>query len=150
MSVAQDPWETRAVLGRLPDGAQLIAACWHPVPGRALRMSPDDVEALTHEQVRRRLPPGKHLVMSLRPADMEGEQDGGVTALLEATDGGVLVVGVSYELASAAKATHDQTCPECGARDADVLGPADGHVAPGQRGMAQLFQCPECDSAWDG
>jgi hypothetical protein len=67
MTEAREPWETKAVQRQLPANASLVSACWQPLPGRAMRMSPDNVEALTADKVRQRLPPGHQLVMSIRP-----------------------------------------------------------------------------------
>jgi hypothetical protein len=149
MTEIREPWETTAVLRQIPAGATLTTACWHPVPGRALRMAPDDVEALTREEVRSRLPAGEQVLVSLREADLDPGAEAAVLALVEATDGGALVVGVTYERAPAPGAMG-QSCPECGSRDAEVLGPADRHVATGLRESARLFQCGDCGSAWDG
>jgi hypothetical protein len=149
MTDVHEPWETAAVLRQIPAGATLTTACWHPVPGRALRMAPDDVEALTREQVRGRLPAGEQVVVSLREADLDPGSEAAILALVEATDGGALVVGVTYEQAPARRAPG-QSCPECGSRDALVLGPADRHVATELRESARLFQCGDCGSAWDG
>jgi hypothetical protein len=98
MTDVREPWETAAVMRQIPSGATPTAACWHPVPGRALRMAPDDVESLTQAQVRRRLPGGDQVVVSLRAADLDPASEAAVLALVEATDGGALVVGVAYEL----------------------------------------------------
>jgi predicted RNA-binding Zn-ribbon protein involved in translation (DUF1610 family) len=149
MTDPREPWETAAVRRQIPSGATLTTACWHPVPGRALRMAPDDVEGLTREQVRGRLPAGEQVVVSLRASDLDPESEAAVLAIVEATDGGALVVGVTYQLAPGPRALG-QACPECGSRDAVVLGPADGHVATELRASAQLFQCRDCGSAWDG
>jgi hypothetical protein len=149
MTDPHEPWETAAVRRQIPSGATLTTACWHPVPGRALRMAPDDVEALTREQVRGRLPAGEQVVVSLRASDLDPESEAAVLAIVEATDGGALVVGVTYQLGSGPRALG-QACPECGSGDAVVLGPADRHVASELRASAQLFQCGDCGSAWDG
>ncbi len=147
MSEAQ-PWETKAVHSRLPVGASLVSACWQPLPGRAMRMSPDDVEALTTDKVRQRLPPGHQLVLSIRDEDLDPATESNVARLLKATDGGLLIVGVTYEL-STARRSRDIACPECASGQIDALGPADQHVRLEQRGQTSLFQCQECGSAWD-
>lgn len=149
MSQEPQPWDTQAVRRRLPVGAVPTNACWHPLPGRALRMSPDDVESMTHDQVRRLLPDGPSLVMSVREQDLDLESEADVLAIVRATDGGALVVGVAYELQGGPRA-RGQVCPECGSRDALLLGPADEHVVAELQGSAQLYQCADCASAWDG
>jgi DNA-directed RNA polymerase subunit RPC12/RpoP len=71
-----------------------------------------------------------------------------VLRLVEATDGGLLVVGVTYQL-DTPRPSPDIACPECGSRHIEELGPADQHVPPIQRSYASLLQCHECGSAWD-
>ena len=68
--------------------AVATAALWMPVGGRALRNSPDDVVALTEQQVRTRLPQGEQLVVSIRKEDLIGSDDEELTRLVESTDGG--------------------------------------------------------------
>jgi len=145
---ARQPWETRIVMDALPSGAVPTAALWMPIAGRALRNSPDDVVSLTEQQVRNRLPQGEQLVMSVRAADLAYEEDAELARLLESTDGGAVVIGLTYQR-SPGERIYDQVCPECGATNAARLGPADEHVAPGLRGTASLYQCEECGTAWD-
>jgi hypothetical protein len=111
-------------------------------------MSPDDVEAMTRDQVRDRLPEGHRLVVSLRADDLAAEDDPAIADVVASTDGGVLVVGVAYDVGTES-AAHGQTCPECDRQDAVLLGPSDDHVAADVRGRAQLYQCRHCGSAWD-
>jgi len=149
---SRHPWETRLVMDALPSGAVPTAALWMPVAGRALRNSPDDVVALTEQQVRSRLPQGDQLVMSIRKDDLTRqdmyEEDVELTRLVESTDGGVIVIGLSYDRRDAVR-VFNQVCPECGSTDAHLLGPADEHVAAGLRAEASLYQCAECGTAWD-
>lgn len=145
---ARQPWETTLVSDALPAGAVPTAALWMPVGGRALRNSPDDVVTLTEEQVRNRLPKGRQLVVSIRREDLVGRDDEELERLLESTDGGAIVIGMTYDLPGEVR-VFDQPCPECGSREAELLGPADDHVAPGFREQASLFRCSECGTAWD-
>jgi hypothetical protein len=145
---ARQPWETRIVMDALPTGAVPTAALWMPVAGRALRNSPDDVVMLTEQQVRSRLPGGDQLVMSIRKDDFVDHDDDELVRLLDSTDGGAIVVGLTYARQNAVRA-FNQVCPECGSTDAQRLGPADDHVAPGLRAEASLYQCVECGTAWD-
>jgi hypothetical protein len=145
---ARQPWETRIVMDSLPPGAVPTAAVWMPVAGRALRNSPDDVVALTEQQVRSRLPRGEQLVISIRKDDLTYKDDEELTRLVDSTDGGAIVVGLTYARQNAVR-VYDQMCPECGSADARRLGPADEHVAPGLRDEASLYQCAECGTAWD-
>jgi hypothetical protein len=145
---ARQPWETSLVMDALPVGAVATAALWMPVGGRALRNSPDDVVALTEQQVRTRLPQGEQLVVSIRKEDLIGSDDEELTRLVESTDGGAIVVGLAYDLPNQVR-VYNQTCPECGSIDARLLGPADEHVAAGLREQASLYQCVECGTAWD-
>lgn len=145
---ARQPWETRIVMDALPSGAALTAALWMPVAGRALRNSPDDVVALTEQQVRSRLPRGEQLVMSIREEDLVGRDDPELAHLVGSTDGGAVVVGVTYDRNPAVR-VFNQVCPECGSTNAERLGPADEHVAVELRTSASLYQCAECGTAWD-
>ena len=145
---ARQPWDTSLVMDALPAGAVPTAALWMPVGGRALRNSPDDVVALTEEQVRGRLPGGRQLVMSIRREDLAETGDEELTRLVDSTDGGVIVIGLTYDLPGEVR-VYNQPCPECGSTDATLLGPADQHVAPGLRAGASLYQCSECGTAWD-
>ena len=145
---ARQPWEASLVREALPSGAVPTAAVWVPVGGRALRNSPDDVVALTEEQVRSRLPQGQQLVMSLRYEDVVDRDDNALTRLVESTDGGVIVIGMTYDLPNEVR-VFNQMCPECGSTKAELLGPADQHVAAGLRDRVRLYRCAECGTAWD-
>jgi hypothetical protein len=145
---ARQPWETRIVMDALPTGAVPTAALWMPVAGRALRNSPDDVVTLTEQQVRSRLPQGDQLVMAIRKEDLVDHDDEELARLLDSTDGGAIVVGLTYARQNVVR-VYNQVCPECGSTDAQHLGPADEHVAPGLRAEASLYQCVECGTAWD-
>lgn len=144
----RQPWEARIVMDTLPTGSAPTAALWMPVAGRALRNSPDDVVALTEQQVRSRLPQGEQLVMSIRKDDLVDEEDADLGRLVESTDGGAIVIGLTYDRQGAVR-VFNQVCPECGSTDAQLLGPPDDHVAPGLRADASLYQCAECGTAWD-
>lgn len=141
------PWEARAVLRALPPDATPTAATWHVVPGRAIEMSPDDVVALTETLLRDRLPAGGRLVMSLRAEDLDPDSEANIRELVAATNGGVLVVAVGYEVPGVHGLQHE--CPECGSHRAQFLGPADAHVPEEARGSTGLFQCRDCGTAWD-
>jgi len=145
---ARQPWETRIVTDALPSGATPTAALWMPVAGRALRNSPDDVVALTEQQVRDRLPKGEQLVISIGKDDLVDGDDDELTRLVESTDGGVIVIGLAYDRQNAVR-VFNQSCPECGSTNAELLGPADDHVAPELRAQVSLYQCAECGTAWD-
>jgi hypothetical protein len=145
---ARQPWEARIVMDALPTGAEPTAALWMPVAGRALRNSPDDVVMLTEQQVRSRLPQGEQLVMSIRQEDLDEHDNEELARLLDSTDGGVIVIGLTYARQNTVR-IFNQVCPECGSTDAQRLGPADDHVAPGLRAEASLYQCAECGAAWD-
>jgi len=144
----RQPWENELVSTALPAGAVLTAGLWMPVAGRALRNSPDDVVALTEEQVRSCLPQGDQLVMSIKAQDLQEHPDDDFARLLDLTDGGAIVIGVTYDLGNKVR-VYNQVCPECGSTEAELLGPADSHVAPGLRAGANLYQCPDCGTAWD-
>lgn len=144
----RQPWENQIVSDALPAGAVLTAALWMPVAGRALRNSPDDVVALTEEQVRSRLPQGEQLVITIKREDLEAHPDERLGYLVDSTDGGVIVIGVTYDRGIRPR-VFNQVCPECGSSDAELLGPADEHVAPGLRASVSLYQCTECGTAWD-
>jgi hypothetical protein len=145
---ARQPWETRIVTDALPPGATPTAALWMPVAGRALRNAPDDVVALTEQQVRDRLPAGEQVVISIAGADLVAAEDDELSRLVESTDGGVIVIGLTYDRAPAVR-VYNQSCPECGSAEAELLGPADEHVAPELREQVSLYQCADCGTAWD-
>ncbi|OAN35133.1 hypothetical protein [Mycolicibacterium iranicum] len=144
----RQPWENEIVSEALPTGAVLTAGLWMPVAGRALRNSPDDVVALTEDQVRSRLPNGDQLVLAIKAEDLQAHPDEDLARLLDSTDGGAIVIGVTYDLGNKVR-VYNQICPECGSTDAELLGPADSHVAPGLRAAASLYQCTDCGTAWD-
>jgi predicted RNA-binding Zn-ribbon protein involved in translation (DUF1610 family) len=144
----RQPWETRIVMDALPSGAVPTAALWMPVAGRALRNSPDDVVALTEQQVRSRLPQGEQLVLSIRADDLINQDDEELARLVDSTDGGAIVIGLTYARQNSVR-VYNQSCPDCGSTNAQLLGPADEHVAPGLRDEASLYQCAECGTAWD-
>ncbi len=148
MTGIREPWQAEALQKRLPSGATLISTCWQAVAGRALRMSPDDVESLAQDEVRSRLPDARHLVMSLRIEDLDPERESELVTLAKATDGGAIVVGVAYQLQASAPA-EAQECPECGSHR---LQPPEFVAAqeamPAARCVA-VFQCSDCGSAWD-
>jgi hypothetical protein len=145
---ARQPWETRIVMDALPLAAVPTAALWMPVAGRALRNSPDDVVALTEQQVRDRLPKGEQLVMSIREEDLIHSDDEELARLVDSTDGGAVVIGLIYDRQNVVR-VYNQACPECGSTGAQLLGPADQHVAPELHAEANLYQCAECGTAWD-
>ena len=104
-----------------------------PVAGRALRNSPDDVVTLTEQQVRGRLPQGDQLVMAIRKEDLVHQDDEELARLVDSTDGGVIVIGLTYARQIPRCGSINQVCPECGSTDAQQLGPADEHVRRGTR-----------------
>lgn len=142
MTDVLEPWQAEAVRAGLPQGARLISTCWQTVSGRAIRMSPDDLPSLMEDKVRARLPDGPQAVLSLRVEDFDPEREAVLVALAEATDGGVVVVGVAYELGGR-PSSKSQECPECGAQHLER--PDAGHAGPGPA----VLQCAECGSAWD-
>src|SRR3954451_25208563 len=119
-----------------------------PVAASAMRNSPDGGVALSAQQVCSRLPQGEHLVMSIGKVGLIYEESLELMLLVDVTDGGSIVIGLTYQRQTLARA-YGQMCPECGSTDAQRLGPADQHVAPGLRGTASLYQCVECGTAWD-
>jgi hypothetical protein len=145
---ARQPWETRIVTDALPSGAMPTAALWMPVAGRAMRNSPDDVVALTEQQVRDRLPDGEQLVISIASDDVVADDDDELARLVESTDGGVIVIGLTYDRKPEVR-VYNQACPECGSTKAELLGPADEHVAKERREQVSLYQCADCGTAWD-
>ncbi len=149
MDESREPWETKAIQRALPPGAVPVAALWMPVAGRAVERSPDDVVAMTSEQVRGRLPSAPHLVMALGADDLDRDEEADTLRLIESTDGGVIVVGVAYDLPSTPAMALGQSCPECGSESAEVLGPSDEHVAPEFAAQARLYRCLDCGTAWD-
>lgn len=141
------------VLRSLPAGAQPREVCLHPLPGRVVeRAGQEVVEAASAEMTGGFTTP-ERLVVAVRQADLEPSDDARIGSALGATGGGVLLIGVGYDLPVPAPAPvvlkglslppvpGAAACPECGSTDVDV-------VASGERGLVVLG-CPACGTVWD-
>lgn len=111
--------------------------------------------ALTADKMREQLKDEKHVVLTLREQDLDPATDGEVWGLLEQTEGGVLVFGVTYsdDAPAAAPAltsppiSSAESCPECGSNDAFEVQRAS---VPGPKNRVDvLIECRDCGAVWD-
>lgn len=144
------------VLAALPPGAVPTATVHHPVHGHVLDKAGDSVITAVKEQIARSMDDAPHVVVTVRAEDTGSSPD--LARALAQTHGGVLIVGVSYQL-DAAEALGPvvppvpgsgalppgEACPECGAP------PSRTELAPTQPGGTPvlLYVCDECGTAWD-
>jgi len=87
------------VYAQLPEGATPTDTACHPLPRRILERAGDDVIEVTKRKIGDVFEGLPHIVIEIRDGDLDPLLDGEVLGLLEQTDGGVLVFGVSYESA---------------------------------------------------
>lgn len=82
----------------LPPSARPTSTYSQPLHRHVIERSPDDVIALTRQQVGEQFGDEPHIVLCLRSEDLDPQQDGDVLGVLERTGGGVVVFGVGYVL----------------------------------------------------
>ena len=89
------------VYARLPKGAKPTDTACHPLNRRILDRAGSDVIEVTTRKIGDVFDGRPHIVFEIRDGDLDPEHDGEVLGLLEQTNGGVLVFGVSYDEAPA-------------------------------------------------
>lgn len=125
------------VYAALPPGASPTDTAAHPIPRSALEKAQGDVVELTSKKMSDQLGEVPHVVIVLNDGDLDPRTDGDVLRVLEQTDGGVVVFGVTYALDEPPRDIHE-SCPECGAARAFKI--SDAPV---------LLECRECGAVWD-
>lgn len=139
----------------LPAGASPTNTACQPLHRHILDNAQGDIVALTVDKMREQFKDQQHEVITLREQDLDPATDGEVWALLQQTEGGVLVFGVTYseDTPPAAQASTSPTidssesCPECGSSDAFEVQRATA-PGPGVR-VAVLIECRDCGAVWD-
>lgn len=142
----------------LPPHASPTDTLCQPLHRHVLENAQGDIVELTRQKVTEQLQGRSHVVVVLRDGDLNPATDGDLLGLLEQTDGGVLVFGVTYDLdesasgegdrpPGAAPAVSGESCPECGATDAFEIDRGDIAEAVGRRTV--LIECRECGAVWD-
>lgn len=143
----------------IPPSASPTDTLCQPLHRHVLEKSQGDVIELTTQKVQEQFGDTPHVVLVLRDGDLDPETDGDVYRLLQQTDGGVVVFGVTYTEHAATQphapnhgeGRHDvnsnESCPECGSTDAFEVRRAD---TPNPQGRTQtLLECRECGAVWD-
>lgn len=85
------------VYAQLPKGAKPTDTACHPLNRRILERAGSDVIEVTTRKIGAVFEGRPHIVLEIRDGDLDPEHDGEVLGLLEQTNGGVLVFGVSYD-----------------------------------------------------
>lgn len=130
----------------LPPGATPTDTASHPIPGHVLEKAQGDVVELTRQKMSTQLGDAPHVVVILREGDLDPGTDADVLRVVQQTDGGVLVFGVTYALDEAG-AEIRESCPECGAMSAFQI--SGGVSAAGGSRSDVLLECRECGAVWD-
>jgi hypothetical protein len=130
----------------LPPGATPTDTASHPIPGNVLAKAQGDVVELTRQKMSTELGEAPHVVVVLREGDLDPATDADVLRVVEQTDGGVLVFGVTYTLDEAGPEIREP-CPECGGMSAFEIS---GGASPAGGARAHvLLECRECGAVWD-
>lgn len=82
----------------VPAGATPLGWCHKPIHRHILEKAPDVVDA-TKEAISQSFGDAAHVVLEIRPDDDAARASEELAQALDRTDGGVLLVGVSYERA---------------------------------------------------
>lgn len=85
------------VYSQLPKGATPTDTACHPLSRRILERAGDDVIAVTTSKISDMFEGRPHIVIEIRDGDLDPAYDGELLGLLEQTNGGVVVYGVTYE-----------------------------------------------------
>lgn len=145
-SAARPPGLRALVYAALPPDATPTGTLSQPLHRHVLDKAQGDVVELTRERMSAQFGDQPHVVLTLRDGDLDPATDQDLWGLMRQSEGGVLVFGVSYAL-DQAPADSDESCPECGARNAFVLSeqasPAHGRPA------TTLIECRDCGTVWD-
>lgn len=143
----QDRRGLRALVDEaLPCGAVPTGTACHPLPRYVLEHAQEDVVSLARQRMSDQLQGQQHVVLTLTGDLLDPEVDADVVRLLECTDGGVLVFAVTYSSPPEAVMVPEESCPECGSRDAFhvVASPAASTPHP-----AVLIECRDCEAVWE-
>lgn len=144
-----------------PDATPTDTAC-QPLHRHVLENAQGDVVALTREKMDAALGDTPHVVVEIRDGDLDPATDGELVGLLEGTEGGVLVFGVTYAVDPPASTgggpvrftggpdqpVKGESCPECGSTDAFEVQRAPQPDAQGR--TTRLVECRDCGAVWDG
>lgn len=128
-----------------PDASPTDTAC-QPLHRHVLDKAQGDVVALTRERMSTELADQPHVVLTLTDGDLDPATDGELVGLLEQTEGGVLVFGVTYS-EGRRPVNAGESCPECGdARNVEI---SRAQTADQKGRTAVLLECQECGAVWD-
>jgi DNA-directed RNA polymerase subunit M/transcription elongation factor TFIIS len=149
------------VYAALPPNASPTDTACQPLHRHVLEKAQGDVVELTREKMSATFGETPHVVVEIRDGDLDPTTDGELVGLLEQTEGGVLVFGVSYVVdapapaeggpmqftGGAEQAVQGESCPECGSTDAFEVQRA---AAPDAHGRTtRLVECRDCGAVWD-
>jgi hypothetical protein len=144
----------RLVYAHLPDGASPVGTAAQPLHRRTLERAQGDVVDLTKAKMSAEFGDAPHVVLVLRDDDLDPGTDEELWRLLQSTDGGAVVFGVTYVDGDARSATGsgrtegadrpELDCPECGHTGAFVVSRSDGGAGP-----MLLVECRACGAVWD-
>ena len=143
-----------------PDATPTDTAC-QPIHRHVLENAQGDVVALTREKMSAAFGDTPHVVVEIRDGDLDPATDGELVGLLEQTEGGVLVFGVSYVVdepvatgggpmeftGGVERPVQGESCPECGSTDAFEVQRASAPDAQGR--TTRLVECRDCGAVWD-
>jgi DNA-directed RNA polymerase subunit M/transcription elongation factor TFIIS len=150
------------VYGALPTTASPTDTACQPLHRHVLDNAQGDVLELTREKMSASFGDTPHVVVVIRDGDLDPATDGELVGLLEQTEGGVLVFGVSYAedapkptgggpmqfTGGPDAAVQGESCPECGSTDAFEVQRAEAPDAQGR--TTRLVECRDCGAVWDG
>jgi hypothetical protein len=150
-----------------PNAAPTNTAC-QPLHRHVLDKAQGDVVQLTREKMVASFGETPNVVVEIREGDLDPRTDGELVGLLEQTEGGVLVFGVTYAVDEPAPAptptpateggpvqftggpdrpVQGEECQECGSTDAFEVQRDPTPDAHGQ--TRRLVECRECGAVWD-
>ena len=82
----------------VPPGAIPTGWCHKPIHHHVLEKAPDVVEA-TRAAISESFGETPHVVIELRAGDVKTDADSEISQAIDRTDGGVLLLGIGYQLA---------------------------------------------------
>jgi nicotinamidase-related amidase len=132
------------VLDRLPAGARPREVCLHQLSGHVVERAGDEVVEAAGAEMVAGFTSAEHVVVTVRDGDLGLSDDSRLGTALRLTEGGVLLIGVGYDVAAPVElpqAPASAACPECGSTDAEV-------VDAGDRGLV-ILGCADCGTVWD-
>jgi hypothetical protein len=143
-----------------PDATPTDTAC-QPLHRHVLDKAQGDVVQLTREKMSATFGETPHVVVEIREGDLDPRTDGELVGLLEQTEGGLLVFGVTYAVDVPAPAggggmrfsggpdqpVQGEECQECGSTDAFEVERSPQPDAHGK--IRRLVECRDCGAVWD-